>query len=104
MHLRLLTYNILHGGGDRRSSILNILRESEANVIVMQEADDPDAVKEFAQHLNMQCYMANNIALLSQFPIAAGYCYRSFPRIHDAMLEAALTLPSGDLLHVFGVH
>src|SRR5581483_10392661 len=104
MRLKLLTYNILHGGGDRRSAILNILRQSEANVIVLPEADYLDVVKDFALELNMQWYMAGSIALLSQYPIAAGYCYCSFPRVHDTMLEAALTLPSGALLHVFGVH
>ena len=79
MSLKLLTYNILHGGEDRRSALLRVLRQSEANVIVLQEADQLDVVKEFAQALKMQWYMAGNIALLSQFPIAAGYSYRSFP-------------------------
>ncbi|MEP7288147.1 MAG: endonuclease/exonuclease/phosphatase family protein [Chloroflexota bacterium] len=104
MNFRLLTYNILHGGKDREALLLSVLQKAEADVVVLQEVEQIEIVESFAQNLNMHLFIASDIALMSRYPIVEKYSYRSFPRIRDTVLEAAVTLPSGRLLHIFGVH
>ena len=104
MHFKLLTYNILHGGKGRESLLLAILQKAQADVVILEEAEQIQTVREFAQILQLFMFTCNGIALLSKYPITATQCHRSFPRIHDSILEATLILPSETVFHLFAVH
>jgi endonuclease/exonuclease/phosphatase family metal-dependent hydrolase len=58
MLIRLLTYNIKSGGHGREELILDILRQSQADIIVLQEAFDDTPLHAFAQALDMDYYIA----------------------------------------------
>ena len=107
MLIRLLSYNIKSGGHGREELILDILRQSQADIIVLQEAFDDTPLHAFAQALGMNYYLAASnvkwhVALLSRFPISAAFSHRQRP-IFRGLLDATLAVGQQHL-QIFGVH
>jgi endonuclease/exonuclease/phosphatase family metal-dependent hydrolase len=107
MMIRLLNYNIKSGGHGREALILDILRQSQADIIVLQEVFDDTPLHAFAQTLDMNYYIAASnvkwhVALLSRFPISTALSHRQ-PPIFRGLLEATLAVGQQPL-QVFGVH
>lgn len=107
MLIRLLTYNIKNGGHGREELILDILRQSQADIIILQEAFTDTPLHAFGQALGMQYYLAVSnvkwhVALLSRFPISAASSHHQ-PPIFRGLLEATLELGQQQL-QIFGVH
>jgi len=101
--LRLLTYNIRHGGVGRVDAIAAVIRGCAPDVVVLQEATRPDVVKAlaaeagFGQHGS---HRGQSLGFLSRVPIARAVWRRPLLSRH-AFLELA---PSDRDVHIVGVH
>jgi endonuclease/exonuclease/phosphatase family metal-dependent hydrolase len=89
--LRLLTWNIWNGGEGRIDAIERVLREQDADVIALQEANDRPAVEHLASALGMELAYgeANSefaVAWLSRLPVARSENHR-LPVLEKTLLE-----------------
>lgn len=103
MTLRLLSYNIRHGGVGRVDAIAAVIRACSPDVVVLQEATRPDVVKAlaaeagFAEHGS---HRGQSLGYLSRVPIARAVWRRPLLSRH-AFLELA---PRDRDVHIVGVH
>jgi exodeoxyribonuclease III len=101
--LRLLTYNIRHGGVGRVDALAAVIRGCAPDVVVLQEATRPDVVKAlaaeagFGQHGS---HRGQSLGFLSRVPIARAVWRRPLLSRH-AFLELA---PADRDVHIVGVH
>lgn len=89
--MRLVTWNIWNGGGDRIEAIQRVLREQNADAVALQEANDRDAVERLASSLQMQAVYgeANSefaVAWLSRLSITRSANHR-LPVLEKTLLE-----------------
>ena len=54
MALRVMTYNILEGGGERMPYVRDVIRGQNPDVIAIQEAKDRDLIESLARELDMR--------------------------------------------------
>jgi endonuclease/exonuclease/phosphatase family metal-dependent hydrolase len=107
--LRLMTYNIYEGAEGREEPLLEVLRASEPDLLLLQEVVDQRSARWLSDVLGMTLVFApsnartRNVALLSRSPIAHGEAYHPFP-LFRTLLLATVLLPSGDALNLFGTH
>jgi len=102
--LRIVSYNILYGGQDRLDRIASVLRALEADVVGLQEANEPANVERLAGQLGMARFVARSrnspfhVALMSRFPIenAENLCDRC-PHIWRSALRATVAVPGAPL-------
>lgn len=103
MMFRLLTYNILHGGGDRVDAIARVINSCGPDLVLLQEATNPANVDRLAIATGMadaQTFQRQSLGYLSKKKVSFSQWIR--PRIsRHAFLEV---VPAGDELRVFGVH
>jgi exodeoxyribonuclease-3 len=101
--LRLVTYNIRHGGTGREAEMIAVLRACDPDVVILQEATKPAVVERLAQGTGMQTFGSRprqSLGFLSRVPIAHYEWHR--PRMsRHAFLEI---VPEGDRVRFFGVH
>src|SRR5438309_4433225 len=101
---RILTYNILLGGKGRVDQLAKIISFSQADVVGMVEATNPNVIEELAQRLDMQYKMSGRgtyerdwqMAVLSRLPIVYTQLHTRpdiFYRKH--LLEVGLQEPDG---------
>jgi len=108
MPVKVMTYNILDGGENRESLLLEVFKAKQPDVIILQEVFQEGLIQEFAKALNMDYFFAkgNNIrhlALLSRLPIVSPRNHHPFP-IRCAVLEATIEFASNYHVQLFGVH
>jgi exodeoxyribonuclease III len=102
--LRLLSYNIRHGGVGREQPITEVIKACQPDVVILQEAVNPDLVKRLAA----LCGLAHSGALpehsvgyLSRVEVTAARWHRvPFARRH--YLELNLAAPGYP--RIYGVH
>jgi exodeoxyribonuclease-3 len=103
MSFRLLTYNILHGGGDRIERIAEVINACAPDLVLLQEATDPGNVERLAAATGMADFKAftrQSLGFMSRKPVAFSQWIR--PRIsRHAFVEV---VPAGERVRVFGVH
>ena len=103
MKFRLLTYNILRGGGDRLGLIADVINSCTPDLVLLQEASDPVNVEKLAASTGMadgRSFRRQSLGFLSRRPVA--FCQWIRPRIsRHAFVEV---VPEGEKLRVFGVH
>ena len=103
MTLRLLTYNIRHGGTGREDPLAVVIRSCTPDIVILQEATTPEVVARLAAATGLEVYAARpreSLAFMSRFPIAHYEWHR--PRMsRHAFLEV---VPEGERVRVFGVH
>jgi exodeoxyribonuclease-3 len=101
--VRLLTYNIRRGGGSRLAEIASIIRGCAPDIVLLQEATDPDNVQRLADLAGMPAAGAHHgqsLGYLSRAPVAHVSWQR--PRFSKhAFIEL---VPEGDRVRLFGVH
>jgi exodeoxyribonuclease-3 len=101
--VRLLTYNIKHGGGGREDHLTAVMRLARPDLVVLQEATDPRVVVRLAKSLELPHYAASpgrSLAFMSRLPIEHFEWHR--PRLsRHAFLEI---VPAGAAVRVFGLH
>ena len=103
MTLRLLTYNIRHGGSGREAPLLAVIRDCAPDLVIFQEATKPAVVERLAEGAGMKFCGSRpreSLAFMSRLPIVHREWHR--PRLsRHAFLEV---VPEGDRVRVFGVH
>ena len=104
MTFRLLTYNILHGGGDRVEAIAEVINACAPDLVLLQEATDPANVEQHRRavgHGGLSIAFARqSLGFMSREPVA--FCEWVRPRVsRHAFIEV---VPAGERVRVFGVH
>jgi endonuclease/exonuclease/phosphatase family metal-dependent hydrolase len=89
--LRVITWNIWNGGEGRLDAIERVLREQDADVIALQEANDREAVDMLGAHLGMtvvygEANSAFAVAWLSRLPVERAENHR-LPQLAKTLLE-----------------
>ena len=108
--LRTATYNIEMGGKGREAALLDVLRQSNADIIGLTEADDENVVRELAQALGMTYCWARgsgdrHVATLSRYSIIRSEIYNKKP-LTQAALSTTIALPFRQLpqITIYNVH
>lgn len=100
---RLLSYNIQRGGRGRETQLAAVVNACAPDLVVLQEASDPEVVRRIAGETGMQQWAARggeSLGFMSRREVA-GYAWHK-PRIsRHAFLELHL---AGSPARVFGVH
>ena len=89
--MRLLTWNIWNGGDGRIDAIEGVLREQDADIVALQEANDRAAVEHLAAALAFELVYgdANSeyaVAWLSRLPVTRSQNHR-VPVLEKTLLE-----------------
>jgi endonuclease/exonuclease/phosphatase family metal-dependent hydrolase len=101
--LRLLSYNIRYGGLNREDSIARVVRACEPDVVMFQEASNPDVVSRVASACGMKksgAISGHSLAFMSRLDIAH-HAWHSARFARRRYLEVVLAQPRTRL---FGVH
>jgi exodeoxyribonuclease-3 len=112
--MRVMTYNIWNGGGERVALIAQVIASANPDVLLLNEADDEGVVAELARMLEYKHLWARgsgdkHIALLTRLPIVEWHIYNQRP-FTQAILSATLALGAprglapGPVFQLFGVH
>lgn len=103
MTLRLLSYNIRHGGRGREEALAAVIHASAAEVVILQEATRPEVVERLAQATGLPHWRARrgeSLACMSRSALAHAAWHR--PRVsRHAFLEV---VPEATAWRIFGVH
>lgn len=102
MSFSLVTYNIRLGGVGREDALASVIRASEADLVVLQEATSPAVVAQLAARTGMAHWMArrgSSLAFLSRRQVISHRWRRPAWSQH-----AILELVPQEGLVVFGVH
>jgi len=101
--LRILSYNIRSGGGGREKEIAAVISQSQADLVVLQEASRPDSVARIAELAGMPHFGSQarrSLAYVSRAPVALAQWNK--PRFsRHAFLEIQ---PEGSAFRVFALH
>lgn len=109
---RILSYNILFGGGERIHRIEQVIRTVDPDIVGVVEALDEEKIKELAWCLNMHyCTNASpdgswptSVALLSRLPIVRSAVHARPGVITRPFLEVTLQEKHGEQLTAFVAH
>lgn len=103
MLVRILSYNIRKGGSGRESQLAAVIRACAPDLVVLQEATNPDVVAKIASEAGMAQWASRageSLALISRRPVQSYGWHK--PRVsRHAFLEIQL---AGSDVRVFGVH
>jgi exodeoxyribonuclease-3 len=101
--VRILSYNIRHGGSGREAALAAVIRASAPDVVVLQEATDPEVVSQLAADTQMEQWASRrgqSLAFLSRRTVASFGWHK--PRLsRHAFLE--IQLPDSEA-RIFGIH
>src|SRR6266851_738337 len=103
MTLKLVSYNIRFGGVGREDLLAAKIRESEPDLVILQEATRPQVVEGLAQATGMNIWAArdgHSLGFISRKEITH-YEWHRLPGARRAFLEI---VPSGSDIRIFGVH
>jgi exodeoxyribonuclease-3 len=101
--LKLLSYNIRFGGERRAHLIASVIRECAPDLVVLQEATNPDIVKEIAAQAGMPHWSSrhgHSVGFMSRVEIGH-YDWRQPSGLRHAFLEIQ---PVGTESTIIGVH
>jgi exodeoxyribonuclease-3 len=101
--LRLLSYNIRHGGTGREASLLSVIRGCDPDLVVLQEATRPEVLERLARGASMLQWASqpkHSLGFLARRRVAHYAWHR--PRFSKhAFIEI---VPAGAEITVVGVH
>jgi exodeoxyribonuclease-3 len=101
--VRLLSYNIRHGGNGREEAVAAVIRAAQPDVVIFQEATRPAVIEHLARGTGMvhwQSRRGESLAFMSRTPIEHAAWHQ--PRVsRHAFLEV---VPTGAPWRIFGVH
>lgn len=103
MRLRVLSYNVWFGGAARAAALADVIAQSRADIVVLQEATSPEVVATLATTLGFAQYASRpgqSLAFLSRIPVAH-YEWHKPRQSRHAFLEI---VPAGDAFRIFGLH
>ena len=99
---RLLTYNIMHGGGGRLDALAAVIDGCQPDLVLLQEATDPANVQRLAEVTGMaewRAFRAQSLGFLSRHPVTGSEWVR--PAISRHAFVEVVPVPG---LRIFGVH
>ena len=103
MTFKLLSYNVRFGGAGREESLAAVIKESDPDLVVLQEATDPRVVERLSEETGLRMRAAqrgHSIAYLSRVPVKHHEWHRPRgSRRHFMEIEL-----EGSNLVVFGIH
>jgi endonuclease/exonuclease/phosphatase family metal-dependent hydrolase len=107
--LRLATYNILAGGGDRWPVIQEVVEALDPDVIALQEIEDPEPMRRMARRLGYQPFFGaaprfRHQGLLSRVPVVAWQNHQDKEAWPRNSLEVELDLGTGTRIPRLMVH
>ena len=103
MTLRLLSYNIRYGGAGRESDIAAVINACAPDVVVLQEATDPNVVSRLADLTGLAHWgsrIGHSTGFLSRGPVTH-HAWHSPPGARHPFLEI---VPEGQHVRIFGLH
>ena len=101
--MRLLSYNIRYGGVGREKAIAAVIASCEPDIVILQEATDPDVVRTVASNCGMKwcgALRGHSVAYLSRVEVAEAKWQRAM-WARRRYLELTLPQPG---MRIFGVH
>lgn len=101
--MRLLSYNIRYGGSGREEKLSAVIRDSAADLVILQEATKPQVVEQLARATGMRVWGAragHSVAFMSRMEIVH-HDWHLLPGARRAFLEV---VPAGTEMRVFGLH
>lgn len=103
MTLRLLTYNIRHGGAGRETALAEVIAGCAPDIVIFQEATRPAVVERLAADTGMRQWASTprqSLGFMSRVDIASYQWHR--PRLsRHAFLEV---VPASAAWRIFGLH
>src|SRR6266487_637787 len=109
MPLRVMTYNILNGGKNRETYILDVIQATKPDVVILEEVFDEEFLQFLSRPLGMTYHLGTGnkkrkVALLSKLPIVSFKShYPSFP-IWRNFIEAEIEYEPSRTIRMIGVH
>lgn len=103
MSIRLLSYNIRLGGGGREKSLASVINFCKPDLVILQEATDPEVVKRLSSDCGMKTWGAvrgDSLAFLSRIQIASHH-WHGVRLARHRYLEVVL---AGSATRIFGLH
>lgn len=103
MILNLLSYNIRFGGGDRQARLAEVIQSVAPDIVVFQEATNPDVIQAIASTADFPLWAArpnHSTAFMSRVPIAH-HEWHFWPGARHSFLE--IVLGTGES-RIFGLH
>jgi exodeoxyribonuclease-3 len=101
--LRLLSYNIRHGGSGREAALATVIRAARPDVVVFQEATKPHVIAQLAHDTGLDYWgsrRGESLGYLSRQPL--DHVEWRKPRVsRHAFLEI---VPAGGVWRIVGVH
>ena len=107
--LRVATYNILAGGGRRWSEITEVVRAIDADLLALQEVEDPDPMRSMGEGLGYTIIFGKaprfrHQGFLSRLPIRAWQNHQD-PKVYPRnSLEVTVAAPPGSSLPELRLH
>ena len=103
MTLRLLTYNIRHGGAGREQAIATIINACAPDLVLLQEATRPAIIEQLARDTGMaewRSFARQSLAYMSRRAVVEASWHR--PRFsRHAFIEV---VPADAAVRIFGLH
>lgn len=103
MTLRILSYNIRHGGSGREAALADVIRAAHPDVVVCQEASRPQVIEQLARDTGMTHWgsrRGNSLGYLSRQPLDHVEWIK--PRVsRHAFIQI---VPAGVPWRIVGVH
>jgi exodeoxyribonuclease-3 len=101
--VRLLSYNIRYGGAGREQALATVIRAARPDIVVLQEAINPEVVERVATLTEMPTWASNvghSTGFLSRLPVSHHQWHRPRAARHP-FLEVVL---SGTEFRIFVLH
>lgn len=102
MTLKLLSYNIQHGGTGREEKLASVIRDCAPDLVVLQEASRPLVVERLAKETGMESWAAREHESLGFISRARVERYAWHPLVRPGRGFMEIVLANG--LRVYGVH
>jgi exodeoxyribonuclease-3 len=100
--LKLLSYNIRHGGAGREALLASVIRDCAPDLVVLQEATRPRVVERVAAETGMSAWASregDSVAFMSREPVER---YEWYPLVRPGRGFMEVALRGG--VRVYGVH
>ncbi len=105
--LKVMTFNLWKGGEKKKESIYEILKKADADIMIINEANDSKVFFEIAEMLGcervLHVHNKYNIGIISKHPIVS-HKFHKFDALSKSLVEAQIKLPEGDVVNVFASH
>ncbi|OGJ93748.1 MAG: hypothetical protein A2487_09335 [Candidatus Raymondbacteria bacterium RifOxyC12_full_50_8] len=105
--LKFMTFNILDGATTSWQHVLNIIRNSGAEIITINEANDPGVFYRIADSLGyyrvLSVHNTYNVGILSKYVIKDSAIYTS-STLSKSLLEAKIEVSPDTFIYVFTSH